>query len=175
MTGLIFNQRIASDYKPSLKFFDVDTSQTWQLSKNNECYVCEKHSYTMIYYQRGILSQNSGLVEIKNKEFLAKLKKEFNGSYSKFTSTTPLICGTIVNHGIGQPIFDRKLKMIKAPFFGLLAMVQSIEYAAHINQSKLIHEYLLNFLQSESYNLLKKFNIESKFHGWQKILRNMCM
>ena len=98
-SGLIFNQRIASDYS-NHKFFNTHSS-LWQLSKNNDCYICEKYCYSMIFYQRGILAVNSDLVEIKDSEFLLKLKLEFNANYSKFNSMSPLICGSIVNHGIG--------------------------------------------------------------------------
>jgi len=66
------------------------------------------------------MSKNEGLIEVKDKEFLAKLKNDFNGNYSKFMSYSPLICGTINNRGIGQPVFDRKLKMLQAPLFSLL-------------------------------------------------------
>ena len=58
------------------------------------------------------MAQNSNLVEIKNQVFVKKLKKDFLGNYSKFYSMSPLICGTVVNKGIGQPNFDRKLKML---------------------------------------------------------------
>jgi len=66
------------------------------------------------------MALNEDLTEVKNKEFVSKLKKDFNGNYSKFYSMSPLICGTVVNKGIGQPNFDRKLKMIKAPIYALL-------------------------------------------------------
>ena len=66
----------------------------------------------MIFYERGMMAANQGLIEIKNKKFIGLLKKDYLANYSKFTSDTPLICGTVVNTAIGQPKFDRKLKMM---------------------------------------------------------------
>ena len=43
-------------------------------------------------------------------------------------STAPLICGTLINRGKGQPNFDRKLKMIQAPLYAILQMIYSKEY-----------------------------------------------
>ena len=67
---------------------------------------------TMIFYDRNIMALNEDLIEIKNKEFVTKLKKDFDYNYSKFYSMSPIICGTIVKRGLGQPHFDRKLKMV---------------------------------------------------------------
>ena len=69
--------------------------------------------------------RNRGLVEIKNKEFLQKLKKDFDINHVKYKSMTPIICGTIVNKGFGDGTYDRKLKMLRAPLFALLQLCQS--------------------------------------------------
>ena len=45
------------------------------------------------------MAKNDDLVEIKNIEFVKKLKKDFLGNYSKFYSMSPLICGTFINKG----------------------------------------------------------------------------
>jgi hypothetical protein len=74
----------------------------------------------MIFYERGVWSNNNGLIEIKDEEFLSQLKADFGFNYRKFNSYSPQICGTIVNHGLGQPVFDRKLKMVRAPIYSLL-------------------------------------------------------
>ena len=78
---------------------------------------------------------NDGLVEVKDQEFLAKLKTDFSGNYSKFNSTTPLICRTIMNHGNGQPVFDRKLKMLKAPLYALLQLLSSSDFLTSLPQA----------------------------------------
>ena len=101
MPGLVFNQRIKADYSFS-RFFNIESSTAWQLSKANECYLCDKYQYTVVHLDRSILASNEGLIEIKNKEFLDKLKRDFQGNYSKYMSLAPLISGTMVNRGIGQ-------------------------------------------------------------------------
>ena len=75
---------------------------------------------TIIFYDRNFMNLNEDLIEIKNIKFLTLLKTDFLGNYSKFYSMSPIICGTIVNKGMGQPNFDRKLKMIKAPIYAML-------------------------------------------------------
>ena len=74
----------------------------------------------MVFYDRAILGNNSGLVEIKDKEFVRKLKLDHNYNYGTYKSMTPIICGTITNKAHNQKVFERKLKMLRAPLFSLL-------------------------------------------------------
>ena len=53
---LIFNQRISDDDDFDRRFFKVDANECWTLSPKNECYICEKYHYTMIFYERSKLS-----------------------------------------------------------------------------------------------------------------------
>ena len=101
---------------------------------------------TMIFYDRSFISLNEDFIEITNKEFLAKLKTDFYGSYSKYYSMTPLICGTINNKAIGQNQFDRKLKMLKAPLFALLQMLSSREFTTDGWHAKVVKESMTAFL-----------------------------
>ena len=39
---LIFNQSLKYD-KTKYRFFKKDAAQQWKLSRNNECYVCQKY------------------------------------------------------------------------------------------------------------------------------------
>ena len=56
----------------------------------------------MIFYDgSALMANNQDLHEIKSKEFVSKLKKDFNGNFSKYYSMSPIICGTVVNKGIG--------------------------------------------------------------------------
>ena len=116
---LIFNQTIKNDHTKH-RFFKKDAGQVWSLSMKNECYVCQKYRYTMIFYDRYMLSHNSGLIEIKDKEFVQKLKFDHNTNYGKYKSMTPIICGTVTNKSYHMKIFQRKLKMLRAPLFSLL-------------------------------------------------------
>jgi hypothetical protein len=61
---LIFNQRIKNDIQGKNNFFEKDAGMKWQLEKGSDCYVCQKHRYTIIFYEKGILSNNPGLVEV---------------------------------------------------------------------------------------------------------------
>jgi len=65
---LIFNQRVSIDDTKD-RFFKVDANQYWTLSRQDECYICDKHHYAVIFYERSENS-NKGLIEIKDTEFL---------------------------------------------------------------------------------------------------------
>ena len=59
---------------------------------------------------------------------------------------SPIICGTIVNKGLGQPQFDRKLKMIQAPLFTMLQLVKSKEFVVNAEQRNAILDAVSHFL-----------------------------
>lgn len=86
----------------------------------------------------------------------------------------PVICGTIVNKGIGQKDFDRKLKMLRAPLFSLLQLCQSKEFVKSEENVKNIKEGMAELLKSESYQLFKQLEIHKKLEGWEKLLRKKC-
>ena len=71
--ALAFNQRIKNDLTRE-KFFNLNSASPWTLSKENECYVCNKHTMTVIFYDRNFMALNEDLVRVKNKEFVQKLK-----------------------------------------------------------------------------------------------------
>ena len=50
----------------------------------------------MVFYDQTILNSNTDLIEIKDKEFIEKLKIDFDRNYKQYKSYTPLICGTVV-------------------------------------------------------------------------------
>lgn len=78
-TELIFNQKIKND-KTKFKYFQKDHSLLWTLSKKNECFICEKYKYTMVFFEKGIMGKNPELTEINDEEFLGIIKKDFNNS-----------------------------------------------------------------------------------------------
>lgn len=61
---LVFNQKIANDSNKALRYFQKDHDLIWKLSKKNECFICEKYKYTIVFYERGLLAKNPDLVEI---------------------------------------------------------------------------------------------------------------
>lgn len=74
----------------------------------------------MVFYERSILHPNKGLTEIKDDVLLEKLRRNFNNNNKHYGSMSPIICGTVVNAGQTYRIFERKLKMLRAPIYSLL-------------------------------------------------------
>ena len=74
----------------------------------------------MVFYERGQNSKNPGLIEIKDKAFIQKLKDDFIQNYRTFDTFTPIICGSVVGRAHGMPNYIRKLKMMRASLFTLL-------------------------------------------------------
>lgn len=85
---LIFNQKYQDD-KPRNRFFKKDAMQQWKISLRNECLTCDRYPYTMIFFERGVLAQNTELTEITDEAILKELKYEFNKSYLKTRTMTP--------------------------------------------------------------------------------------
>ena len=96
---LIFNQKISNDQIKSNRFFKKDAYSDWQLSMNNQCYVCELYQYTCVFYDRKDPEKNKGLNEIHDQELLDQLAKEYNQNIKLYKTQAPLICGTVVNKG----------------------------------------------------------------------------
>lgn len=101
----------------------------WRLSLRDECFVCDRHPYTLIFFERGVLAQNRELKEITDEKILKELKYEFNKEFLKNRTLTPLISGSFINKEYGQVPFQRKLKMLRAPIFSLLALSQCKDFA----------------------------------------------
>ena len=53
---LIWNQDPQNDHSSKKRYFEVDAAENWQLSMKNECFMCDGHKYTAIFFKRGILS-----------------------------------------------------------------------------------------------------------------------
>jgi len=56
---LVFNQNSHND-----QYFERDHADKWQLSQRNDCYICQKYVYTIIFYDQRPNSKNSDLIEI---------------------------------------------------------------------------------------------------------------
>ena len=131
----------------------------WKLSRSNECFICEKYKYTIIFFEKGMFSKNPELVEIFDKDFIADLRLEFNRNYLKYKTLVPLICGSVVNKGNNQGIFDRKLKMMRASLFTLLSISHSREFTKSKLHSKFIKEAIIKFNQFDSDNVMNEISI----------------
>lgn len=126
---LTFNQRPQHDKDTNIRFFEKDAMQFWQMSARNECYICQRHMYTQIFYQRGILAQNKGLTEVTDPAIVEELTYQYKKDYLSYRTNTPLICGTVVKREHGHGVFDRKLKMLRASVYSLLSVCQTSEFS----------------------------------------------
>jgi hypothetical protein len=55
---LIFNQNVNFDKNKKLRFFVRDFESRWRVSLTNECFVCDKYQFVMIFYERGDFAKN---------------------------------------------------------------------------------------------------------------------
>ena len=88
---------------------------------------------------------------------------------------TPIICGTVVNKGLGQPQFDRKLKMLRAPLFAMMMCLQAKDFVVDNENAEAIQKAMQEFLRQENYHLLDSLDITEKLDGWDKLLKYMCL
>ena len=58
--------------------------------------MCDRHRYTLIFFERGILARNAGLKEIKDANIIRRLKYDFNKDYLTHRTYSPQIMGTVV-------------------------------------------------------------------------------
>lgn len=120
---MIFNQCLLNDQKAASRFFVHDAEMQWKMSVRHECFICDKYPITMIFYERGVMAQNTGLIEILDESILKELKYEYQRNKWDYRTATPLISGSVVNRGPGYHLFERKLKMLRLPLFSLLSVI----------------------------------------------------
>ena len=95
---MIFNNAIYKDH-----YWEIDAGEKWKFSwkdeSTNECYICEKHKYTEIFYSQREL--NKDLKEIKDEAVIEEVRKTLNIE-EHCDSCTPIICGTTINGGFSR-------------------------------------------------------------------------
>ena len=75
---LIWNQDPKLDAFQKSRFFNVDAAAAWKVSKNSECYICDGHKYTVIFFQQGQFTKfNDDLYEVKNESLLKDFKNHY--------------------------------------------------------------------------------------------------
>jgi hypothetical protein len=52
--------------------FGHDRTKFWKLSKQSECFVCDQHKYTVIFYDK--ISENEGFVKISDEAAINSIK-----------------------------------------------------------------------------------------------------
>lgn len=172
---LIFNQQPKYDHDMQQRYFRRDAKHDWEFSPTNDCFICNRHQYTQIHYERGVLATNKELVEIKDPLLLKELRYQYEKEFLNNRTETPIICGTIVNRRATQDVFDRKLKMVRTPLYCLLAICQTREF---FPDQKLVHglkEGVQLFLKNDNWELLDHLRIKNKFSGWSHVLNDMAL
>ena len=123
---LIWNQNPQNDTIPDKQYFVNNASKQWELSQKNECFICEGHKYTVIFFKQGLYTQqNQGLYEVKDDEILEFLRNNYQYNQAKGDIYTPIICGSVVNgvhynYPFKRMNFERKLRLMRVELFGCL-------------------------------------------------------
>lgn len=71
---LMYNQNPQHDKDKDKRWFKIDGMSQWVLSRTHECIICDRHAYTLVFYQRGALAANVGLKEIDDPEVIRMIK-----------------------------------------------------------------------------------------------------
>lgn len=48
---LIFNQRPLKDNDKQERFFQRNANASWRLSNKDECHICDRHRYTLVFFE----------------------------------------------------------------------------------------------------------------------------
>mmetsp|Transcript_38821 Transcript_38821/g.59019 ORF Transcript_38821/g.59019 Transcript_38821/m.59019 type:complete len:112 (-) Transcript_38821:488-823(-) len=109
-------------------YFDMDHEETWELLEKDECFVCDRHRYTMIFYERrpegnqNVIDPNHNpdlteVVNFTNYDQIREIRECLTSQELVENDSTPIIWGTVNKGG-----FARKLKMMRADMFSLLCI-----------------------------------------------------
>ena len=106
----------------------MDAAEKWRLLDtacgiNGGCQICNRHKQTLIFYEQDLedpWSHNEGLIEIKDRSVVDKIKEDLNISFRYGTDIAPMIVGSVVMGG-----FKRKLKMMRADYYSMLCISES--------------------------------------------------
>ena len=103
---LIFNQDYRKDKFASNsteRCFDIHNAFKWNFhSKDDGCYICQKHTYTVIFFDQDNLENNKDLVEINDHTSLQKIRShlnKINGGNShdnRLVTDSPHIFGSVI-------------------------------------------------------------------------------
>ena len=124
---LIFSQDPTRD-----SFFEQNESEEWQVSLTGDCYVCDKHKYTMIFFNQD--GAQNDLTEITDERSRLEIQRSM-GMCNFSNDGAPVICGSVVPDSLqgGEKQhynFRRKLKMLRGDLFALLSVSMSMEFVS---------------------------------------------
>ena len=74
---LIWNQDQRKDHDKKTRYFEARAAESWQLSQRNECFMCDGHKYTAIFFEAGNMTDcnSKELLEVKDQKILERLKR----------------------------------------------------------------------------------------------------
>ena len=110
---LCFNQNMYKD-----KYFDALSPKQWELSDKGECFICHKHKYVCIFYDR---KNTNNLIPLNRTSAKNDLKQNLNLTSIDQKTQMPIIIGTVTPH------FSRKLKLMNANIFAMLSLSEREE------------------------------------------------
>lgn len=145
------------------------------MADKNGCFICNRHQYTQIHYERGVLACNRELIEIKDTKILKELRYQYEKDYLENRSETPMICGTVVSREPGQGVFDRKLKMLRTPIYSMLAIAQCRDFFPQRDLVDQMKGGLHKFLKTDNWDMFEALDIDGKFAGWSHVLSDMAL
>ena len=170
---LVFNQQPYVD-----KYFEMDSADKWRLFDSacriyGGCPICNRHKYATIFYEQDLedpWSHNEGLIEIKDRNLVDKIKEDLNISFRYDTDIAPIIVGSVVTGG-----FKRKLKMMRADYYSILSIIDSIYTIESSTASKAIKRGVLaNLTKNQDINRDDKHL--KYLHGWHKgLIVDKCL
>jgi len=142
----------------------------WELSTKGECYICHKHKYVCIFFDRRF---PTNVTKVTDKTLKEKLKSNLNLTRLDVKTEMPIILGTVT------PDFSRKLKMMNANLFSLLSLSEREEInwtnAARISSIRegtieVINKMSLESIKSENTGEDDGLNFNKCLNGWRKVL-----
>ena len=72
-------------------------------------------------------------------------------------------------------MFERKLKMIRAPIFSLLAVSRCQNFTEDQAQYQRIMQGILRYLKDDAYDLLSQMEMRETLTGWKHVMNDMCL
>jgi hypothetical protein len=190
MEEMIFSRDYQADkvHQQSFpRFFKPSQPHAWEFAPEgaSDCPVCQQFCLTLIFYNRKDPSQNTGLVEIKDKALLASIQKDFyHGAGEIANPLSPQICGTVVHtdpklkaESNGLSVFDRKLLMMRADIYALLSLSRNKAFCSDGTDSIGILRGCQFMLELEHHHkshqqIYERHMrvIEEKLRGWNSLL-----
>ena len=101
--------------RQELCFGEDNRNRLWKITKEKDCHVCNKHKYTVIFYDRSTCEND--YIKVRDKEAIEELKARLG--LPKDKNAAPIILGS-VTRSLSSP-----RSMLDADLFTLLSLIDS--------------------------------------------------